>query len=165
MLGHRAREVFLGKLSTILGIDEQKLAQSFKEAGKQTIDQALQNGYLTQSQAEQMKERIEHGKRGFFNRSWARLARMHRGVQTIFEAVAAKFGESVDDLEKQLEAGKSLDELGRAKGISEDELRKTVVAAIKPQLDQAVKDGKIAPKMAEAFLHRIEQPAEAPKAA
>lgn len=165
MMSTRAREVFLGKLSSILGVDEQKLGQSFKEAAKQTIDQGVQSGYLTQKQAEHMKDRIEHGKRGFFNRSWSFMVRMHRQTDAMFEAVASKLGMSLDDLENQLEAGKSLGDLAREKGVSEDDLRKTVVGVIQPRLDQAAREGKITPKMAEAILQRIEHPQEAPKAA
>ncbi|MGH2461285.1 MAG: hypothetical protein ACRDIY_20695, partial [Chloroflexota bacterium] len=143
MMSTRAREIFLGKLSSILGVDEQKLGQSFKEAAKQTVDQGVQSGYLTQQQAEHIKDRIEHGKRGFFDRSWAFMVRMHRQTDAMFEAVASKLGMSLDDLENKLEAGKSLSDLAREKGVSEDDLRKTVMGVIQPRLDQAVKGGKI----------------------
>lgn len=165
MMSTKAREVFLGKLSAILGVDEPKLEQSFKDAAKQTVDEGLRNGYLTQQQAEHIKERIEYGRQGFFNRSWSFMVRMHRQSQAMFEAVASKLGMSLDDLENQLEAGKSLADLAREKGVSEDELRTTVVGVIQPRLDQAVKEGKITSKMAEVILQKIEQPREAPKAA
>jgi len=165
MMSTEAREVFLGKLSAILGVDEPRLEQSFKEAAKQTIDEGVRNGYLTQKQAEHIKDRIEHGRRGFFTRSWSFMVRMHRQTQAMFEAVASKLGMSLADLENQLEAGKSLADLAREKGVSEDDLRKTVLGVIQPRLDQAVKEGKITSKMADVILKRIEQPQEAPKAA
>lgn len=164
-MSERGREVFLGKLSAILGIDEPKLEQSFKEAAMQSVDEGLRNGYLTQKQAEQIKERIEHGKRGFFDRSWSFLVRRHRQTQAMFEAMATRLGMSLEDLENQLETGKSLGELAREKGVSEDDLRKTVVGVVRPRLDQAAREGKITPKMAEAILQRIEHPEEAPRAA
>jgi hypothetical protein len=72
---------------------------------------------------------------------------------------------SVSEMENQLDADKSLADLARERGISEADLRQTVLNAVKPQLDQAVKEGKIAPKFAEYVTHRIEGTEVTPKAA
>lgn len=159
------REVFLEKLATTLGISEEQLEASFKEAAKGAIDQATQSGYLTADQAERMKERMERGRQDFFHRSWAWVIRRRRRMDVILATVANKLGVSVSDLETQLESGKSLADLAREKGISEDDLRQAVVNAVKPLLDEAVKAGKIAPKYAEVVIHRIEGTEVAPKAA
>ncbi|HVC34015.1 MAG TPA: hypothetical protein VNL16_10940 [Chloroflexota bacterium] len=165
MHGEQFRQVFLDKLAPMLGVDEAKLKLSFKEAAKETVDKLQHDGYLTQAQADRMKMRIETGKRNFFGGSIAMLTRFHQGLQAVFEAIAAKLGTSVQDLEAQLDTGKSLDEIGKEKGVTNEELRQTVAKTIKPRLQEAVKEGKIAPKMAEAMIHRIEQPEKVPTAA
>jgi hypothetical protein len=55
--------------------------------------------------------------------------------------------------------------MARERRISEADLRQSVLNAVKPQLDQAVKDGKIAPKFADFVIQRIEATEVTPKAA
>ena len=166
MFGPERRKLFMDKLASNLGIDEQKLDQSFKEAAKDTAEEAFKTGYLTNEQFDRIKNRLEHGKAGgIFGRPWAMVARMHQGSDAVFDAMAKRLGETKQDLESQLSAGKPLSEIAQEKGVSEEELRHTVVSTLKPRLDEAVKGGKITPKMAEAVLHRMEQTPSAPKAA
>ncbi|HLH72850.1 MAG TPA: hypothetical protein VKX96_06175 [Chloroflexota bacterium] len=166
MFGQHPRKMFLDKLAANLGIDETKLDQAFKEAAKSTAEEAFKNGYLTQEQLNRIKTRIEQGKAGgVFGRPWTVIARMHRRVETVLDAMAKRLGESEEDLEAQLASGKELSEIAREKGVSEEDLQQTIVSALKPQLEEAVKSGKITPKLAEAVLHRFEKGETTPKAA
>ena len=54
-------QVFLDKLAGTLGIDRAKLDAALKTAANQTVDQALQEGQITQQQADQMRSRISQG--------------------------------------------------------------------------------------------------------
>jgi hypothetical protein len=165
MMDHPGRDVFFEKLATRLGIGTDRLEASFKEAAKDAIDQGEQTGYLTATQATRLKEKVERGRQDFFQQSWSWSIRRHRRMDAIFTAVANRFGMSVSELENQLEADKSLADLAREKGMSEADLRQTVLNAVRPILDQSVKDGKIAPKFAEFVIHRIEGTEVTPKAA
>lgn len=157
MFRQQAREAFLSKLASILGTDRAKLESAFKEAAKETAEEAYRSGYLTKEQFERISARIEQGRPSIFGLRWTFLARMHRKVGVIFDAVARKLGMPVDELEKRLASGERLTDIAHEKGVSGEALKQTVVAALKPELDRLVQEGTIAPKLAEAILHRVEE--------
>src|SRR5579859_4085166 len=108
MRGLKGRQMFLGNLASILGVSEEKLGASFKEAAEKTVDQAKQDGYLTADQAERAKARIEQGQGwGPFGRSWKMAARIHQSVGAVFDAVATRLGLTPTDLESRLSAGEN----------------------------------------------------------
>lgn len=90
---------------------------------------------------------------------------MHLGLDAVFEAMAQRLGETQQTLESHLSSGKPLSEIAKEKGVTEEELCHTAVSAMKPRLDEAVKSGKMTPKMAEAVLYRMEHGQNAPRAA
>ena len=59
------RDVFMGKVAKILGIDQQKLTSAINQACKETrsemIDKALANGRITKAWADWMKQRPDEG--------------------------------------------------------------------------------------------------------
>src|SRR5258708_23123978 len=106
MRGLKGRQMFLGNLATILGVSEEKLGQSFKEAAEKTVDQAKQDGYLTSEQADRAKARIAQGQGcGPFARSWKVAARIHQSVGAGFDAVATRLGLTPTELQSPLSAG------------------------------------------------------------
>ncbi len=62
------QKAFLGKVAKILGIDEQKLTDAYKQAQKEThneqIDKALADGRITQEMADWLKQRPDDGSFG-----------------------------------------------------------------------------------------------------
>lgn len=62
------QSVFLGKVATILGVDEQQLANAMQQASKEVenerIDQAVQDGRMTQEYADWLKQRPDDGNLG-----------------------------------------------------------------------------------------------------
>lgn len=57
-------DVFLSKLASILGIDEQKLTDAFTQARTEMIDQPVQDGRITQERADWMKQNLKDGSWG-----------------------------------------------------------------------------------------------------
>ncbi len=53
------QQTFLGKTATNLGVDEARLIEAIAQARLQMIDQAVEQGRITQEQADRMKQRIE----------------------------------------------------------------------------------------------------------
>ena len=161
-------QVFLGKLATILGVDQAKLQASVKQAQSDTIDQAVANGDLAKNQADAMKLRIEqNGAEPFGIRGLDGMGRGgfgHGGPgmgvvdnSAVEKAVADKLGMSVADLETQLHSGSTLASLAQAKSLNVQDLYTATANAAKPQLDQAVKDGKLTQAQADQILQQIQQ--------
>jgi len=161
-------QVFLGKLATILGVDQAKLQASVKQAQSDTIDQAVANGDLAKNQADAMKLRIEqNGAEPFGIRGLDGMGRGgfgHGGPgmgvvdnSAVEKAVADKLGMSVADLETQLHSGSTLASLAQAKSLNVQDLYTAAANAAKPQLDQAVKDGKLTQAQADQIYQQIQQ--------
>ena len=71
-------------------------------------------------------------------------------------AVAKSLGMSLDDLNAQLRAGKSIAQIAQSKNISLTKLHDDVQAAHKALIQQAVKDGKLTQAQADAMLSRLD---------
>jgi mannitol/fructose-specific phosphotransferase system IIA component (Ntr-type) len=166
MGGSKGRQMFLGNLANTLGVTEEKLEQAFKDAAEKTVEQAEKDGYLTPAQSQQIRERIATGRSGGpFGRPWIMIARMHQTVSAVLDAVASRLGMTAKDLESRLASGTKMGDLLREKGLSEAELRQTVVDTVRHRLDEAVHQGRITPKFADAVIHRIEESPTFSKAA
>lgn len=164
------RQVFLSKLAAALGVDQTKLSDSTKQAGSETIDEAVQRGDLAPNRAEEMKQRIQQGEPGLFGAFGSRGGRVGghgwfggpRGMtgpksEAVQQAIADKLGITVEGLRTELRSGKSLSALAQEKGVAEADLQAVVVSAVKAQLDQAVKDGKLTQQQADSMLQRIQE--------
>lgn len=51
-------QTFLGRVAANLGVSEAKLLEAITQARLQTIDEAIAQGWITQEQADRMKEQI-----------------------------------------------------------------------------------------------------------
>ena len=168
-------EVFTANLAGALGIDQTKLTDAIKKAQTDTIDQAVTNGDLTKARADDMKQRLAENKAGQFGPFGGPGMPFEKGDrrgpggpkmggpmagglqgQGIQEAVAAKLGLTVQELQTQLRSGKSLLTIAKEKGVSEADLRAAIKAALKTQLDKSVADGKLTQAQADAALARID---------
>jgi 3-hydroxyacyl-CoA dehydrogenase len=158
-------QVFVDKLAGLLGIDSAKLSSSIKQAEKDTIDQAQKDGKLTQQQADAAKQRVDSASNNGFapfgfhmggmgDRSQAKGTEINY-MQTYMKAVADKLGLSITDLQTQMKQGKSIADLAKEKNVTEQTLKDAGVAAVKTQLDQAVKDGKLTQAQADNIIERI----------
>lgn len=78
----------------------------------------------------------------------------HAGT-AILEESAGIIGIGVEELKKQLQAGKSLAEIAEAKGIKKDALAEKLVANRAAKLDEAVKTGKITQERADTIKSKL----------
>ncbi|MHB1132302.1 MAG: hypothetical protein ACYC4L_07910 [Chloroflexota bacterium] len=85
------QSVFVGKLATILGVDQQQLTNAMQQAAKETrdqrIDEAVAAGRITQEYADWLKQRPDDGRldlglgRGFHgDKMGGRVGGGHGGV-------------------------------------------------------------------------------------
>jgi hypothetical protein len=152
------RDTFLDKLATALGTTKDKLNGAFTQARNDTIDQAVNDGKLTQQQADKMKARQNAGP-GFSFRGLPEgkaKPRITMGMNSsqIRDAIAGALGMKPEDLAAQLKAGKSLSELAQGK---EQAVKDAVLKVVKDRLDQAVKAGKLTQAQADQSYSKAQK--------
>lgn len=93
-----------------------------------------------------MKQKLEERRPGMF-----------KAVRGAFGAAAEVIGIDVETLRTELQAGKSLAQIGEAHGVSRDALKTGIVNKINNQLAQAVVDGKITEAQKTEMLTRVNE--------
>jgi polyhydroxyalkanoate synthesis regulator phasin len=145
-----------------LGVTPERLSNAFKTALKNRIDQAVEDGHLTQAEANRMKAAIDreslpmlgrafgfrHGGPGLFRRG-------HRGMG--LEAAAKYLGITEAALRTQLESGKTLAQVAKDRDKSVDGLVTALVAERKARIEQAVKDGHLTQAQADELVAGIKE--------
>jgi hypothetical protein len=129
-----------------LGVDPDDLSNALKQALKNRVDEAVNDGRLTKEQGAELKRRIDAGALPFpgFGRGFG--FRHHDRVFVFpgkFEAAAKYLGMSDSQLRKALSSGKTLAQVARDRGKSADGLVDAMVADEKQKLDDAVKAGRL----------------------
>jgi hypothetical protein len=147
-----------------LDVQPSELRDALSEAEDAQLDADVKAGRLTQEQADAIKQRradagtvLGGGPGGppggpFFHHRGGPDG--HHGPGELGEAAAKALGISRDELFERLRDGKSLSEIAKAEGKSFDDVKAAVKAAVKKQLDEAVRDGKLTQQQADEILSR-----------
>jgi hypothetical protein len=143
-------DVFMDTLASELGTDRDGLVAAGKVAALAAIDAAVAAGDLTEERAATMRERIEEADGtgcGFFGHGFGFARGFGHGVargvigMDVFEAAAEALGlESSELIDQYREAG-SLQALADELGVSYDDVKASVLAAVQADLDAAVAEG------------------------
>ncbi|MGQ9531664.1 MAG: hypothetical protein ACUVTQ_02540 [Desulfotomaculales bacterium] len=146
-------ETFLDRFASILGVDKDRIVEAAKEAGKQTVDEAVQQGRITAEQANRIKARIDEGQ--FFPCPFpGRKAPGLAGPR--LDALAQALGMTTDELKAQLEQGKKISDLAQEKGLTVEQLRQKLVEARIQAIRQAVEEGKISQEKADEMIQKLQ---------
>jgi polyhydroxyalkanoate synthesis regulator phasin len=137
-----------------LGVEPNELSKALKQAFKNRVDAAVEDGRLTKEQGAKMKERIDAdgvpmlglGPRGFHEKR--ELFRGGKGFPgKVFvgklESAADYLGMEREKLFEALRSGKTLAEVARDRDKSVDGLIDAMVDATSKRLDEAVAAGKL----------------------
>jgi polyhydroxyalkanoate synthesis regulator phasin len=143
-----------------LGVSPSELSAALKSALEKRIDAGVAAGRLTKEQGDDLKQRIESGDFPLFGVPG--FGPGHGGFEhhEMFgglDAAATYLGVSEDELRTELESGKSLADVARAKGKSVDGLVDTLVADAKKHLDEDVSEGDLTREQADELLSRLEE--------
>lgn len=157
--GATACQVFLGHLAGQLKVSPSKLDTAAIAAAKQTIQDQVTAGKLTQAQADKIEARLgsdslcELGRAGI-----AGGARAKGGAAThdYLAAAASALGVSEAQLRSDLKGGQTLSQVAAAQGVSEDQFKSRVVAFLKPKLDAAVTAGKLTQAQEDSALAKFQ---------
>ena len=140
-----------------LGVDPAKLSDALRQALENRIDEAVEDGRLTEEQGQAMKQRIEaadfplFGGPGFGHRGFA-----HRGFRDL-GAAAAFLGVDEEALQVRLRDGDTLAEVAKDEGKSVDGLVSAIVAATTTRLDEAVAAGRITKAQLDEIVAGLEE--------
>ncbi len=151
---------FLDKLAGTLNIQRSALDSAITTAGTSTVDEAVQQGSLTQVQADALKARIQAGDIGAFHGGrGGKLggARMGGVQQAMRDAAANVLGITTIELTTQLRSGQTLAQIAQANGTTEQAVVTAALAAAKIQLDQAVAAGTLTQAQADTVYSALQQ--------
>ena len=141
-------DVFMESMATELGVTRDELVAAGRAAAGSALDAAVAAGDVSEERATEIRERIAdadgEGCRWFghgFNRGHG--PGMARGFLRgdVFEAAADALGIESSDLIGELRDAESLEALAEERGVSYDEVKASVLAAVQADLDAAVDEG------------------------
>lgn len=128
------------------------------------IDDAVKNNKITTEQANQLKQNIKQkidswdGKLPFFGFKDKALGKGFLGFDMMSD-IASVLGMTKDELLNELKNGKTLQDILKAKNISEQDFKNKLIALQTARIDKLLSDGKItkdqADRMKEAIKTRI----------
>ncbi|WP_052947547.1 hypothetical protein [Aneurinibacillus tyrosinisolvens] len=132
----------LADVAAAQGVDEQKVIDLLVNQHAQRLAQAIQDGKLTQEQANQkkadeqteIKNRVEQ-KGGF---GFGGEHGKHGGERGGFKDAASVLGITEQELQTQLQAGKTLAQIAQDKGIAKDDLINKLLQNEKDRLTKMV---------------------------
>jgi Rad3-related DNA helicase len=149
---------FLNAVARHLGVTPQELEDATKAAAIDQVNAALEEGRITEAQANELKERIEAGDvppffgPGFFG--------FHHGPPLgLFDklSAAAEFlGLEEAELRERLHDGQSLADVAEAENKSVDGLKQAILADAKADLDAAVNDERLTREQANRLYERLQ---------
>jgi hypothetical protein len=154
------QNLFLDRLAAALNIQRSTLDSAITSAGTSAVDAALQQGTLTQAQADALKARIQAGDIGvLWSGPKARYGgpRLEGIKQAMLAAAAQALGITPDELVTQLRSGQTLAQLAQAHNTTEQAVIDAALAAAKTQLDQAVAAGTLTQTQADALYAKLQQ--------
>lgn len=145
-------------LAANLGTTEAALAEASRKAAATTIDKALADGKLTKAAADRLKARLAASTTDGCERLAKRLDRVKPALGVARDALTAAadaLGMPPADLRSQLRGGTSLKTIATSKDVEYATVTAAVLAAVKTDLDAAVKAGTIPQARADKVLDRL----------
>ncbi len=161
----QAPQTFWNTLASKLGVSVAVLQQDVRDSLKAVVAQALKNGIISQTQADNANSRIDNsnmnrvpfggfGGRGKFGRGFGRGGFMMG--QSVLNAAAQKLGMQPQDLMQELRSGTTLADVAKEKNVNANDLKAAIVSAVNAQIDQAVTNGKLTQSQADNLKSKVD---------
>jgi|GEM_PF-869813 len=155
---------FLNQLAQNLHIDRTTLDNALKQTAKDEVAKAVQQGKLTQAEANQIDQMIDSGQfpKGFgigipgiigARVGFAQVPGLRDALNNAFQQTV---GETPQQFMQEVRSGKTPDQVFQEHNTSAQAVRQAEVNAAKPILDQAVQNGTITQQQEDAFLQRLQ---------
>jgi hypothetical protein len=146
-----------------LGVEPDALSDALKQALKNRVDEAVEEGRLTEEQGQELKERIDSDEFPLlFGGGW-KFGGPEFGFHADFEILgtAASYLEMTEAELREALQDKTLAEVAKANGKSVSGLVQALVAAQEKRIDAAVADGRLTKAQAAELNARIAEKMEA----
>ena len=155
--------IFLDAFAKRLGVTVDAIKNAYAGALGDTLNQAVQDGKITQNQADQIQNKYQNMQNkaalpGFFLPFERGLGRFERRGAGRFgfgvrEFGVASFAKALNmpeaDLISELKSGKTIADIAAEKNINLDQVKTSVLNDIKARLDQAVQNGNLTQNQAD----------------
>jgi hypothetical protein len=145
---------FLNDAAKRLNVTPAELKAALQGAYGDRLDAAVAAGKITQAEADAMKQRAaQDGGLPFFGGRHGGFGHDRGGLS--LDAAATFLGLTQAELRTQLESGKTLADITKAKGKTVDYLKQALTTALKTKLDAAVKAGQLIQAQADEMQARM----------
>ena len=154
-------------IAKALGITVEQYDSAVTTARSDVLKQAVEEGLLTQEQADRMAEHWADGQgpmgfgmpgsRGHSGRGGPGWEMGPRGGTSIISVAAEKLGLTVDELVKAMGTGKSIADVAKEKGVGLTVIVEAVVAERTDQLKALIKDGRLTQEKADIMLANLKE--------
>lgn len=151
---------FVSKLAANLGVDQDKITAAIDATKKQMLNEAVQQGKLTQEQA----DKIASSKGFGFGMFGFRHNKEHHFRGPKLDNAANVLGMTVDQLKTELQSGKKMKQIITEHGMTMDQFRQKMLELRKEAISKAVADGKLTQDQANKIIQRMEQHFNNPQA-
>lgn len=131
------------------GMTTDQLKAGMQTALKKRLDEAVKSGRLTQEKANEIVSKSNMHIDQFIQHKGL----MRRGHSLVGET-AKILNMDPENLRKELQSGKSLADLAKEKGLSQEELKAKLLSAQKERLDSAVKEGHITQEKEQEIINK-----------
>jgi hypothetical protein len=162
--GGRLANLFLDKLAAALQIQRSALDSAITSAGTSAADTAVQQGTLTQAQADALKARIQAGDlealwdgRGGGSGKGSSGSQLGGVKPAMLDAAAKALKITTTELQTQLRTGHTLAQLAQAHGTTEQAVTSAALTAAKTKLGEAVTNGTLTQTQADAIYAQLQQ--------
>jgi polyhydroxyalkanoate synthesis regulator phasin len=157
-------------IAKALGITVEQYDSAVDTARDDVLKQAVDEGLLTQEQADRMAERWQDGMGsmgmsgrggrggGFGGRGGYMMG--GSGESVLLSVAAEKLGMTVEELQTELEADKTIADVAEAKGVELATIIDAYVAAKQEQVQQMVTDGRITQEQADKMIENLREQAQ-----
>ena len=156
------RQAVIDDAAAQLGVTPAELESALEEGLKNRVDEAVQEGRLTEEQGQELKERIEAGATpflglGFGHGPFGFAGPVQHSGKLDLEAAAAYLGLTTQELMNELGEGKTLAEIAQAEGKTVDGLVQELVDAAEKRIDEAVAEGRLTQEQATEIEEGLEE--------
>ena len=174
-----ATSLFLDRLAAALGLPRDRLEEAVRHVLTGMVDQAAQQGQMTEERAQALRQRIDQGAYRllppFGRPERARPGRgrgdrwhggfvpgrgLGAGLPGLLEAAGEAMGLTPGQVLDRLLQGQTLAAIAQERGVSREALVDALVAPIKARLDAAVAAGRLTEEQARRKQERLEGWAE-----